>query len=97
MFYYCRQGSTFQVQVSFNGKPKIIDLFNIYIIRLKSEEGVIDTVFHTYTQPNNMFLNSSTAKLNNKGQYISLITNNDSLFYSSDYGDHFYMVIFHNS
>jgi len=94
MFYYCRQGSTFQVQVLFNGKPKIIDLFNIYIIRLKSEEGVIDTVFHTYTQPNNMFLNSSTAKLNNKGQYISLITNNDSLFYSSDYGDHFYMVQF---
>ncbi len=94
MFYYCKQGPTFQVQVSFNGKPKIIDLFNVFIVRLKSEEGVIDTVFHTYTQPNNMFINSTTAKLNNKGRYISLITNQDSLFYSTDYGDNFYMVQF---
>ena len=93
IFYYSQPGPTYTNYIYFNGHMIPIEAINFFIVRLKSENGEIDTVFRTYTTDKNI-ISSDNATLNNNGPYISLITNNDSLFFSNNYGDNFYYVEF---
>lgn len=92
-FYYCKPGPTFTKTLIISGMPVKIECIVVYIVRLNDESGTIDTVFQTYTQEDNIISNQ-TAKLKNAGKYIAIISNNDSLFYSDDYGDNFYYIPF---
>jgi hypothetical protein len=90
-FYYSKPGPSFYVGISFNGKMVQVELINVYIVRLNNENGKLDTIFNTYTRDNTSITND-LARLKNAGQYVAIVTNNDSVFFSDNYGDKFYYV-----
>lgn len=92
-FYYSKPGPPFYRYVEFSGTMLKIECLNVFITRLNNEEGDIDTVFHTYTQLSNV-ISSDVVQLKNNENYVTIGTNNDSLFFSDDYGDNFYYIKF---